>query len=296
MTTKEGSRASLLYARVVSGAVGVGLLVWGAGLVQAAPKAPLRPTLDVKATAAQLTSGDQAAITTALTAIRGASQSAGPLVPVVERLLDRGAPAPVAKLAIDALADLAQPSSSSVIARYSRHRDVELRRAAVSALRRTRGPDATPALRAALSDSDGRVRSAAASGLGSLNAIEAMDDLYRALDHKVLEAAAAIGQICKGDSCDRFVARAGKLQLIVLTSGIDQLLFRSALDVPDDQKVKIIGDIRELGTQEVHRYLNDVLGRWPAGGSPKVKAALEQAVQATRNSPGDVKKDQGATP
>jgi HEAT repeat protein len=163
-------------------------------------------------------------------------------------------------------------------------------------LRHTRGPDATPALRAALSDSDGRVRSAAASGLGSLNAIEAMDDLYRALDHKVLEAAAAIGQICKGDSCDRFVARAGKLQLIVLTSGIDQLLFRSALDVPDDQKIKIIGDIRELGTQEVNRYLSDVLGRWPAAGSPKVKAALEQAVSATRNSPGDVKKDQGGAP
>ncbi|MFO0661156.1 MAG: HEAT repeat domain-containing protein [Polyangiaceae bacterium] len=296
MTKNARSRAALMYTRVVSGALGVAMLVWGTGLVQAAPKAPPRPTLDLKATAAQLQSGDQAAITTALTAMRGASQAAGPLVPAVERLLDRGAPNPVAKLAIETLADVGQTSSSASIAKYARHRDVELRRTAVTALRRTRGPDAVSALKTALSDSDNRVRSAAASGLGSLNAVEAMDDLFRALDHKVLEAAAAIGQICKGDACDKLVSRAGKLPLIVLTSGVDQLLFRSALDVPDDQKIKIIGDIRELGTQEVHRYLTDVLGRWSPAGSPRVKAAIEQAANATRNSPGDVKKEEGGSP
>ena len=308
MTRSKRPRGALLRTSKWRGAVAMALIAWsitsiaglgGTGILvataSAAPKPAPKPMLDVKAIDTQLRSQDAAQITVGLTAMRAGSREAAPLVPVVERLLDRGLPSPVAKSAIDALAEMGLPSSTTVIARYTHHRDVEVRRAAVSALRRTRGPDAIPTLRAALSDSDNRVRSAAASGLGSLNAVDTMDDLYRALDHKVLEAAAAIGQICKGEACDRFVARAGKLPLPVLTSGIDQLLFRPASEVSDDQKVKMIGEVRELGTQEVNRYLNDVLGRWPATGSARVKAALDQAVQATRSSPGDAPKP-GSTP
>ena len=64
------------------------------------------------------------------------------------------------------------------------------------ALAKTRGPAAVKALRASLSDPDAGVRGLAATGLGSMKAKDAVGDLFVALDHKVAEAAASIGQLC----------------------------------------------------------------------------------------------------
>jgi hypothetical protein len=66
-----------------------------------------------------------------------------------------------------------------------------------------------------------------------------------------------------------------------MTSGFDQILFRPTTEIPDDEKIRIVGRVRELGTQESNKYLRDVAARWPKGTSPRVKQAIDQAVLAT---------------
>ena len=277
----------------LSAHVGRSLLLC-ASLVAVAPTSAAAPakkpakaqasTFDAAGVAAKLTSRDAAEVTAGLKLARLAGKEAAPVAPLIERLLDRGLPTDLAKSAIETAGDVGQPSSSATLAHWAKNRDAELRRVAVLALLKTRGPAAVKALRGALSDADGRVRGTAASGLGALGAREALPELDAALERKVGEAAAAIGQLCKDDECERFAARTGRVPFDVMTSGFDQILFRS--DVSDDAKIKLVGRIRELGTGEAHRFLRDVLGRW-GSGSAKVKSALEQAAAATQGSPSD---------
>ena len=137
------------------------------------------------------------------------------------------------------------------------------------------------ALRHALSDDDAAVRGLAATGLGSLKAKDAVRDLFVALDHKVSEASASIGQLCAPAECDELVGKLGKLPFDVVTGGLDQVLFRPPTEVDDDEKVKMVGHVRELGTAEANRFLKDVQKRWPATWSPRVKQAIDQGVLAT---------------
>jgi hypothetical protein len=133
------------------------------------------------------------------------------------------------------------------------------------------------------------VRGSAATGLGALDAKEALPDLFNALDHKVAEAAPSIGQLCSGADCDKLVARLGKVPFDVMTSGIDQILFRSPADFSDDDKIRIVDRLRELGTKDAGAYLAGVAERWPKDGSQRVKQAIDVAVKA---SPGG-KRGQG---
>ena len=161
-----------------------------------------------------------------------------------------------------------------------------LRRAAVQALARTRGVVAVKTLRAALSDPDPGVRGFSATGLGSMKARDAVVDLFVALDHRVAEAAASIGQLCTSNDCERLASKLGTVPFDVVTSGLDQVLFRPANDVSDDVKIKIVGRMRELGTAEANRFLRDVQTKWPATWSQHVKQSIDQAVMATSGSPG----------
>ena len=95
------------------------------------------------------------------------------------------------------------------------------------------------------------------------------------------EAAASIGQLCVKDECEKFVGRTGAIGLDVMTSGFDQILFRPASEIADDDKVKVVGRVRDLLTQEAANYLRDLQSRWPKDGSVRVKQAIDQAVTAT---------------
>ncbi len=85
--------------------------------------------------------------------------------------------------------------------------------------------------------------------------------------------------LCDAADCEKLGARVGKIPFDVVSSGVEQALFRS--DVPDDTKIKLIGRIRELGTREANKYLSDTKKKWPAKGSARIRQALDQAVQAT---------------
>ena len=121
------------------------------------------------------------------------------------------------------------------------------------------------------------VRGVAANGLGQLKAKGAVADLFLALDHRVNEASVSIGMLCSAQECEQLGTRIGKIPFDVVSSGIEQALFRA--DVADDTKIKLVGRIRELGTQEANKFLKETLKKWPQSGSARVKQAVDQAVQ-----------------
>ncbi len=244
------------------------------GAAAAAPAPTVPPTAT-----ADLRSGDATKIRGALDDIRMAGKPAGAkLAPVIIELLKKGMPVSLTEAAIDTLGDLETGAASGVIVDYLHHRDPKIRQAAAKALLKTKGgAPVVKALRAALSDPDPQVRGVAATGLGELRAKDAVPDLFLALAHRVYESAASIGALCDAAQCETFASNLGKYPLDVMLGGIDPILFRP--DVTDDTKIKMVGHVRELGTQEANKFLRDVLKRWK--GSARIKQSLQQAVQAT---------------
>lgn len=236
--------------------------------------------LDAVALKKQLESQDPAEVRAALEQIRAAGKAAKPLAPTLSGLLTRGTSAALLPLLIEATGAVEEPSTSAALAPYLRHRAPAVRQAAVKALARTKGPDAITAMRRGLRSQDPVVRGVSASALGDLGAKEALPELLRAFDQRVLEAAVSIGQLCEGASCDEFLKRLGKVRFDVMTAGLDQLLFRPASSMTDEAKLMVVAKLRALGTAEVSRYLTEVAERWPKGYSARVKQALLEAAKA----------------
>jgi HEAT repeat protein len=234
----------------------------------------------------RLKSGDPASVQSALDDVRTAGKAGAVAVPVIVGLLEQGLSMALTQAAVETLGDTESAAASDVLATYARHRAVPIRRAAIQALAKTRGPSAVKALRAALSDPDAGVRGLAATSLGALKAHDALGDLFLALDRGVPEAAVSIGELCTAAECEKLVSKLGTLPLDVVTSGLDQILFRPASEVGDDLKVKIVEHVRDVGTAQVNRFLRQVQTRLRAGASPKVQQAVDAAVQATNLSPG----------
>ncbi|WP_394840470.1 HEAT repeat domain-containing protein [Pendulispora rubella] len=253
----------------------------------ASPPGPLAPRKPLPAgTAEKLKSGEPERIAAALEDARLAGKGATSLAGEIAGLLDRGLNGALAESALNALAEIESPASTPSVAAYLQHRDAKVRTAAAKALARTKGPAAVAALRHALADSEAPVRSAAATSLGVLRAREAVGDLALALDHRVVEAAAPIGQLCNADECADFLARLGRLPLDLVESGLEPMLFRPVAEVNEDTKANVIGRVRELKTNEAHKFLLGIQKRWPATGSPRLKTLIEQAVKATTRASG----------
>jgi hypothetical protein len=234
----------------------------------------------------RLKSGDLAQIKSALDDVRVSGRAGSAAVPAIVDLLKQGLPLSLSQAAIETLGETSSEAGSEVLAWYAHQRILALRRAAVEALGKTRGAIAVRALRAALSDPDESVRGQSATALGEMKAKESVGDLFVALDHKVEEAAASIGQLCEPSDCERLAGKLGNVPFDVMTGGLDQVLLRGVKDVDDDTKIKIVGRVRELGTSEANQFLKDVQTKWPAKSSPRVKQAIDQAVIATSGSPG----------
>ncbi len=243
--------------------------------------APAAPPIDVKPIVTKLKSGDEGQIKEALDDARLAGAGASAAAPAVAEILTRGLSIAITQSAIETLGDLEAEAGTAALTPYTTHRNSKIRRAAAKALTRTKGAAAATALKRALSDSDPVVRGTAASGLGALKAKDAVLELFVALDHRVNEAAASIGQLCTMEQCEQLAGKLGKLPFDVVTGGLDQVLFRPPADINDDAKVKIIGRIREQGTIEGNKLLRDVQKRWPATWSKRVRQAIDQAVMAT---------------
>jgi len=233
--------------------------------------------LDIPALKKQL-AGSEQEVVAALGTIGESQNPEG--WPLVNEVLVRGGTEAIVEEALKAAGKLKSPALSASIAPYVQHRTPEIRRAAARALVKTKGPAAVAALSKALRSGDASVRGTAATGLGELGARESIKDLFNAFDHGVGEAAAAIGQLCKPEECEDFAQRTGRVTFDVMQTGFDQILFRPASEISDDDKLKLVGRMRELGTVEVGKYLADVGERWPKDWSKKVKQAIDSAAHA----------------
>ncbi len=235
--------------------------------------------LDIEELRQDLASRQESRVLGALGLVKGAPAQAKELAPDVEMLLAKGTTLKISLSALRVLADLGEPSSSKAIAPYVRHRSPNVRQTAASALLQTKGPAAVATLRAALRAPDPEVRNIAARGLGSLGAKEAVGDLFRALDQGIFAAAVSIGRLCGPSECMKFMERLGKLQLKVITSGTDEILFRPASEVDEKTKLEVIQRIAALRTLPATEYLIGVYKRWPKDTSPSLKKALADAVE-----------------
>jgi HEAT repeat protein len=242
----------------------------------------------------RLKSGDPGQIKSALDDVRISAKAGAQAVPAIVDILKQGLPSQVTQAALETLGEVGSDAGAEVLGWYAHQRNVDLRRAAIGSLGKVRGPVAVKALRAALSDPDETVRGVSATALGEMKAKEAVTDLFVALDHKVEEAAASIGQLCDPSDCERLAAKLGHVPFDVMTGGIDQVLLRGTKDVDDETKIKIVGLVRELGTAEANQFLKDVQTKWPAKTSPRVKQAIDQAVIATSGSPGSGSATEGS--
>jgi hypothetical protein len=242
-----------------------------------AEKAPARPSLNLENTKKALKSGDETRVLAALDEIElSGDRKAAPLI---DGLLSRGANSKLLLRAMGVAGALGQESSSAALAPYVQHRSPEVRRAAAQSLTRTKGPVAVKALRLALRGNDPALRGTAADGLGALGAKEAVPDLFVVLPKEVPEAAGAIGTLCGGDDCKKFVTLLGKLPFDVMQSGFLPLLLRTGSEVPEGLKIQLIEQLRRLATGKANELLSTALASYPANGSPKVKAAIDAALR-----------------
>jgi hypothetical protein len=238
----------------------------------------------------RLKSADAAQVQGALDDVRMSGRDGAPAAKTIVDVLDRGLSPALTLAAIETLGDTQSPAADEALAWYARHRDVGIRRAAITALGKLRGAVPAHALRGALSDPDEGVRGLAATEIGGLEGNtqvkETVGDLFLALDHKVEEAAASIGQLCEPADCKKLAGKLGVVPFDVMAGALDQVLLRPPKDIDEATKVDIIDRVRELGTADVHQFLQDLQSKWPPKGSARVKATIDQAVTATTGSPG----------
>jgi len=98
------------------------------------------------------------------------------------------------------------------------------------------------------------------------------------LPKEVPEAAGAIGTLCSGDECQKFLRFLGKLPFDVMQSGFLPILLRTGSEVPDSVKLNLIERLRRMATPKTNEVLSTALATYPAAGSPKVKTALDLAL------------------
>ena len=239
--------------------------------------APLAPDV-----AARIQSGEPMQIQSALDDVRlagdlrVAGKSGAQAANAILVALERGLPPKLAIAAMDTLAEVGNTSGADTLVVYTSHRSKEVRVSAARALANVKAPSATKALRRALADSEASVRSAAATSIGASKAKEAMPELILALDHRVNDAAVAIGQVCTDQNCEVLTGRLGRLPFDVVTSGLAEALLRPAAEVSDETKQKLIAKVSAMATTEAKVFLRDTAKKLPPTSSQKLRAALDE--------------------
>jgi HEAT repeat protein len=245
----------------------------------AASKPATIPKADLDRLKQALVAGSEAERIAALDELgRLTGPSAALAAPAVNELLGRGASVAVLLRALEVAGKLAQPASSTAVAPYARHRMSEVRVAATRALSGTGGAEAVSALRATLRGGDRASRGFAASGLATLKAKDAVPDLFAVLAKDVPEAAGAIGDLCLGADCSKFVALLGKFPFDLMQTGLAPILLRPETEVPAEFKLEVLERLRKLQTDEAHAFLETLRASYPEKGNSWVKYGLDQAV------------------
>jgi len=197
--------------------------------------------------------------------------------PLAQRIR-RGLPRDLLSSAVEILGMLARPEAGPILFELATHRRPDVRLAAVNAITACRPSGAERALVVGLSDSDPRVRSAAAVGLGELGARGQVDTLFLALDRGILEAATAVGRLVDGPQVGRLLEHLGRLPFDVVSPGLNEVLARA--EIPERVKLEVIARLQELATPDVKAFLQELLASLPQRrGRDAIRQAVQDAIE-----------------
>ncbi len=174
----------------------------------------------------------------------------------------RGLPAELLVTAIDTLGILGRNEAGPILFELVSHRRADVRLRAVQAIATCRPRGADVALVSALSDSSSPVRNAAAQTLGELRASSALEALFLAFDHEVMEAGPAIAEVARAEDIPRVLAYLGHHPFTTLRPMLITLMTRTEL--PPARRLEAVARVSELATAEARALLEEVIGQLAA--------------------------------
>lgn len=189
----------------------------------------------------------------------------------------RGLPADLLDSALDTLTVLGRPEAGPVLFALTSHRRAAVRVKAIEAIIACRPRGADRALASALNDSEGRVRAAAALGLGQLGSHGELDSLFLAFDRGVGEASTALGQLAQPADVARILGYLGRVPLDLVSPALNEVLARR--DLPERSKLDVIAQLQELATGEAKNFLREFVASLPQdAASQSLRHAAEDAI------------------
>ncbi|RLB45920.1 MAG: hypothetical protein DRJ42_28875 [Deltaproteobacteria bacterium] len=252
-------------------AVGLALLTLAAGTAEGqGRRGPRARPAEIEE---QLASADRDVVQTAIETI---GLSGNPrFVPLLAARIMKGLPPELLETAVDTLTVLGRPEAGDVLFVLASHRRAEIRARAVAGIISCRPEGASSALQSALSDLDPHVRSAAAVGLGQIEAAGATDALFHALDRNILEAATSLGQLVAAGEVARVLGYLGQVPLDVVTPALSEIIARENME--QETKLEVLGRIAELATPDARQFLVDMAESVP---NDRRHRALREAATA----------------
>lgn len=202
----------------------------------------------------------------------GVAEAVAPLTTRIRR----GLPPELLVTAVDTLGILGRNEAGPILFELAQHRRPEVRLRAVQAIATCRPDGADRALVLSLSDSSAPVRTAAAQTLGELRAVSALDSLFLAYDHGVLEAGPAIAEVARVEDVARVLAYVGHHPFATLRPMLLTLMQRN--DLPARTRLTVVSAVSELATAEARALLEEAANDLPAR-DPVRRAAEEAAAR-----------------
>jgi hypothetical protein len=223
---------------------------------------------------AAIESTDAAQIQSGIEAIGLSGEDRG--VAVIVARVRRGLPPELLESALDTLAVLGHPSAGPLLIELLSHRRQSIRLRAVQALATCHPAGADQALSSALSDSSSEVRAAAATALGDVGGVAAMDQLFLAFDRGVTEAGHAIGRIARPADITRMLGLLGHVPFTQMGPILADMLGRDT--VPSRSRLEIVSALGELASAEARGLLEQYVHAHP-GTDPVTRAAEAAAAR-----------------
>jgi hypothetical protein len=193
--------------------------------------------------------------------------------PLSERIRDGLAP-DLLESAIDTLTVLGRAEAGPILFELTSHRRPEVRVRAIVAIAATRPRGADRALVSALSDSAPAVRGAAATAIGELNIVSAVDSLFLAFDRGIPEAGPALGRLARPEHISRILQNLGRVPFPQMRAVIEPLLDQRNL--PARSRLDVVARLGELATGEVRLFLEE----WTRNSSMPAGDPIRRAAEA----------------
>jgi HEAT repeat protein len=239
------------------------------------------PPASIEVVISRLSSGNESEVRSAITDL-GRIRSRAAVVALCA-FLKKGQPDSLADFALETLGKTASPDAVETLIVFTNHRRPAARLIAYQALAAARVQGVSAMVARALSDSDPKVRSAAATALGTLGAKEQLPRLFIALERGVSEAAVSIGQLGDAESARLFTSYINQMHLATALSGYQHFLERK--DIDEKTKIEIVNALSEQPVPDVKRFLQTFLKNGGAKGRVALKKTIDTTIARIRVGP-----------